>query len=68
MVRMRKCKQHKKALRSVDVRNARLRIQKKKQQKFLNSGKESERERMERVGKLLNKIRKEMKETKEIKH
>ena len=49
----------KKALRSVHIREVKLRMLAKKQAKF--SGKESEKARTNRVQKLLNEIRKEKK-------
>jgi len=54
---MRMCKIKKKALRSVHIREVKLRTLAKKQAKF--SGKEPENARMSRVNQLLNKIRKE---------
>jgi len=54
---MRMCKIKKKALRSVHIREVKLRTLAKKQAKF--SGKEPEKARMSRVNQLLNKIRKE---------
>jgi len=49
----------KKALRSVHIHEAKLRIRAKKQEKL--SKKESEKARMTRIHKLLNEIRKERK-------
>ena len=49
----------KKALRSVHIREIKLRMRAKKQAKL--SGQESEKTRMNRVHKLLNEIRKEKK-------
>ena len=49
----------KKALRSVHIREVKLRMRAKKQAKL--SGQESEKARMNRVSKLLNEIRKEKK-------
>jgi len=56
---MRMCKIKKKALRSVHIREVKLRMHAKKQAKL--SRKESEKARMTRVNQLLNKILREKK-------
>ena len=56
---MRLCKIKKKALRSVRIREVKLRIRAKKQTKLQSSGKETEKARMKRIDQILSKIRQE---------
>ena len=56
---MRLCKIKKKAMRSVRIREVKLRIRAKKQAKLQSSGKETEKARMKRIDQILSKIRQE---------